>query len=55
MIENDIHPPFVKIDRSQFVKTKSEKRAASLAKSGWKGTLITDINVNNLNKPSKRK
>jgi len=41
MIENGLHPPFVNIDRSVFMKlTKQEKLAANIAKSVWKGTSL---------------
>jgi hypothetical protein len=41
MIENDLHPPFVSVDKSVFHKTKEEKMAVKLARAVHKNTVLT--------------
>jgi hypothetical protein len=38
MIENDIHPPYVNIDRTIFKKTEEEKAQLATAKARYKAT-----------------
>jgi hypothetical protein len=38
MIQEGIHPPFVSIDKSVFVKTQKEKDALKVAKAMYKNS-----------------